>query len=60
MSPWEVIGWTIAVPMLILSVLFVIAVSVAVARGIAVGTRTKKDKQSTVNEHPSNVTPFKR
>jgi hypothetical protein len=60
MSPWEVIGWAIAVPMLILSVLFVIAVSVAIARGIAVGTQSKKPEPTIANDHPSNVTPFQR
>jgi len=25
MSPWEVIGWTIAIPMVLLTVLFIVA-----------------------------------
>jgi hypothetical protein len=61
MSPWEVIGWAIAVPMITLSSLFVIAVSVAVARGIALGARRTNDEHSIVSDdHPSNVTPFRK
>lgn len=61
MSPWEVIGWAIAVPMVILTGLFVFAVSVAVARGIAVGTAKRNEEHSTVSDdHPSNVTQFPR
>lgn len=37
MSPWEIIGWTIAIPMAIIAVLFAFAVLVAVVRAIARG-----------------------
>lgn len=60
MSPWEVIGWSIAVPMLTLSGIFVIAVSVAIARGIARGTQKRNAERSTASDHPSNVTPFRK
>lgn len=48
MSPWDLIGWAIAVPLIIFSVLFVVAVSVAVVRGIA--TRGKRRQSSTVSK----------
>jgi hypothetical protein len=34
MSPWEVIGWTIAVPMVFFAGLFVFAVIVAVIKSL--------------------------
>lgn len=34
MNPWELVGWAIALPLVILSVLFVYAASVAVVRVI--------------------------
>jgi hypothetical protein len=37
MSPWEIIGWTIAIPMVIFAALFAFAVLVAVVRVIANG-----------------------
>ena len=39
MSAWEVIGWLIAVPLGITSLIFVYAVSVAVVRAIARGAK---------------------
>jgi hypothetical protein len=35
MSAWEFIGWLIAVPLAMMSSVFVIAVSVAIVRAIA-------------------------
>jgi len=49
MSPWEIIGWTIAIPMVIFAVLFAFAVLVAVVRVIADG-----DKKS------AKVTPIRK
>jgi hypothetical protein len=39
MSVWEFIGWLIAVPLALTTALFVYAVSVAVVRAIARGTK---------------------
>ena len=41
MSVWEFIGWLIAVPMALVTVLFVYAVSVAVVRVTVKRTRNK-------------------
>jgi len=35
MSPWEIIGWTIAIPMVLFTGLIVFAFTVAVAKKIA-------------------------
>jgi len=35
MSPWEVIGWTIAIPMVLFTVLFVGALIVAILRALS-------------------------
>jgi hypothetical protein len=51
MSVWEFIGWLIAVPLTLTTLVFVFAVLVAVARVIVRGA-----KASTV----SNVTPLRR
>ena len=48
MSPWDLIGWAIAVPLIIFSVVFVLAVSVAVVRVIA--TRGKRRQSETVSK----------
>lgn len=59
MSPWEVIGWLIVVPMALMTLFFVFAVSGAVVMAIVRGAKPKS--QSTVSkEHPSNVTPLRR
>jgi|AntAceMinimDraft_17_1070374.scaffolds.fasta_scaffold33809_4 ABC-type phosphate transport system permease subunit len=39
MNVWEFIGWLIAVPLGLMTALFVYAVSVAVVRAIARGTK---------------------
>lgn len=57
MSPWEVIGWLIVVPMALMTLLFVFAVSVAVVQVIARGT---KPKPTVSDDHPSNVTPIRK
>ena len=49
MSVWEFIGWLIAVPMALVTVLFVYAVSVAVVR-----VTVKRAKNQTV----AKVTPL--
>ena len=49
MSVWEFIGWLIAVPMALMTVLFVYAVSVAVVR-----VTVKRTKNPTV----AKVTPL--
>jgi hypothetical protein len=49
-SPWEIIGWAIAVPLIVLSVLFVFAVSVAVVRVSA--TRGKLQQRKTATKKP--------
>lgn len=41
MSAWEIIGWLIAVPLGLMSLLFVYAVSVAVVRVTVNRTRSK-------------------
>jgi len=41
MSAWEIIGWLIAVPLAMMSALFVIAVSVAIVRVTARRTQSK-------------------
>jgi hypothetical protein len=51
MSPWEIIGWTIAVPMVLTAGLFAFAVLVAVVRAIA---------KSVYKSPPSNVTPLRK
>lgn len=48
MSPWEIIGWAIAVPLMTLSVLFVYAVSVAAVRAIVI--RGKRQQSATVTK----------
>lgn len=50
MSPWEIIGWAIAVPLIVLSVLFVFAVSVAVVRVIV--NRGKRRQKKTATDEP--------
>jgi len=57
MSPWEVIGWLIVVPMALMTLLFVFAVSVAVVAAIA---RGGKPKPTVSDDHPSNVTPLRK
>jgi hypothetical protein len=47
MSPWEIIGWTIAIPMAIVTVLFVFATIVAVVRAIARGGKTSPEATVT-------------
>jgi len=47
-NPWDLIGWAIAVPLIIFSVLFVLAVSVAVVRVTV--TRGKRQQSETVNK----------
>jgi flagellar basal body-associated protein FliL len=49
-SPWEIIGWAIAVPLIVLSVLFVFAVSVAVVRVTA--NRGKRRQKKTATKKP--------
>ena len=34
MSPWEIIGWTIAVPMVVMAGLFVFAIAVALLKAL--------------------------
>jgi hypothetical protein len=46
MSPWEVIGWTIAIPMALMTVLFVGALIVATFKAL-----TKPPKKS--ENHPA-------
>jgi hypothetical protein len=46
MSPWEVIGWTIAIPMVLMTVVFVFALIGATFKAL-----TKPRKPS--NNHPS-------
>jgi len=46
MSPWEIIGWTIALPMVVFAALFAFAVLVAVVRVIAKGA--SKNSQAKV------------
>lgn len=46
MSPWEVIGWTIAIPMVLVTVLFVVALIVATFKTLA-------KKSTSKTEHPS-------
>jgi len=47
MSPWEVIGWTIALPMVIFAALFAFAVLVAVVRVIAGGGKKNPEAKVT-------------
>jgi hypothetical protein len=47
MSPWEIIGWTIAIPMVIFAALFAFAVLVAVVRVIAGGAKTSLEAKVT-------------
>lgn len=42
MSVWEFIGWLIAVPLTIMTTLFVYAASVAVVRAIVRGAKSQK------------------
>jgi len=46
MSVWEFIGWLIAVPLAMMTAVFVIAVSVAIVRVIA-----KRGQRKTVTRH---------
>lgn len=57
MSPWEVIGWLIVVPMALMTLFFVTVVSVAVALAIVRGA---KPKPTVSDDHPSNVTPLRK
>lgn len=54
MSPWEMIGWAIAVPVAVLSLMFVYAVSVAAVRATVNRGARRPSKTAT------NVTPLKR
>jgi len=54
MSIWEFIGWLIAVPMALMTLIFVIAVCVAVVRV------TVKRTQKTQQPKPVKKTPGKR
>jgi len=56
-SPWEVIGWLIVVPMALMTLFFVFAVSGAVVMAIVRGA---KPKPTVSDDHPSNVTPLRR
>jgi len=47
-SPWDLIGWAIAVPLIIFSVVFVLAVSVVVVRVIV--NRGKRRQSETVSK----------
>ena len=44
MSPWEIIGWTIAIPMLLLTTLFVFALLTAVVKQIVKPRKTTANK----------------
>jgi hypothetical protein len=46
MNPWDVIGWAIALPLIMFSALFVFAVSVAVVRAIATGGKRKSSRKT--------------
>jgi hypothetical protein len=46
MSPWEVIGWTIAIPMLLVTLLFVFALIGAIFK-------TLSKPRKSVSEHPA-------
>jgi hypothetical protein len=46
MSPWEVIGWTIAIPMALLTIVFVLALIGATFKAL---TKPRKPSQN----HPS-------
>lgn len=50
MSVWEFIGWVIAVPLALTSLVFVFAVSVAVVRVIV-----NPEKRKTVTKHLRRV-----
>jgi len=47
MSPWEVIGWTIAVPMVFFSGLFVMAVFVSIVQ------KVRSRKLGKTPQHPA-------
>jgi hypothetical protein len=47
MSPWEIIGWTIAIPMVVFAALFAFAVLVVVVRAIASGGKTSPTAKVT-------------
>ncbi len=51
MSPWEIIGWAIAVPLIVLSVIFVYAVSVAVVRVTVNRGKLQQKKTATKERH---------
>lgn len=53
MTPWDIIGWAIAVPLIVLSVIFVYAVSVAVVR---VTVNRGKRQQSKSASEPTALT----
>jgi hypothetical protein len=46
MSPWEVIGWTIAIPMVLTALLFVFALTGAIFK-------TLSKPRKSVSEHPA-------
>jgi hypothetical protein len=46
MSPWEVIGWTIAIPMLLMTIVFVLALIGATFKAL---TKPRKPSQN----HPA-------
>ena len=60
MSPWEVMGWLVVIPMAVVSLTLVIVVSGAVALAIVRGVKAKQVTTPTVaKDHPSNVTPIR-
>lgn len=44
MSPWELIGWAIAIPMILLTALFVFALLIAVVKQIVKPRKTTARK----------------
>lgn len=44
MSPWELIGWAIAIPMILLTALFVFALLIAVVKQIVKPRKTTASK----------------
>jgi len=47
MTPWEVIGWTIAIPMVLFAAILAFALVVAVVRVIAGGAKKSLDAKVT-------------
>lgn len=50
MSPWEIIGWTIAIPMVMFAALFAIAVVVAVVRVTVNGGKSQTAKVTPIRK----------